>query len=113
MARGLLADPSTLAENDDAKAEREAAEARAREERLLKSVGTRWVEQMRREGKRSADEVERTLKRHVYPELGARSIETITRADAHNIFDVLTNAARDRGELPEHAPRPLGKSDRR
>lgn len=92
MARGLLADPTTLAENDNVKAEREAAEAREREERLLKSVGSRWVEQMRREGKRSADEVERTLKRHVYPELGARSIETITRADAHKIFDGLASA---------------------
>jgi hypothetical protein len=80
QARRLLADPSALAENADAGAEREAAEKREQEERLVKSVGTRWVEQMRREGKRSADEVARTLQRHVYPEFGARSIETVTRS---------------------------------
>jgi integrase len=93
-ARQLLADPSALAEPEDkgAKVERERAEARERAERLLRSVGKRWVDQMRREGKRSADEVERTLERHVCPELGARSIESITRADAHKVFDGLANA---------------------
>jgi len=91
-ARDLLEDPAAVVEETGTKAEHEAAEAREREERLLKSVGARWVKQMRREGKRSADEVGRTLERHVYPELGARSIETITRADAHKIFDGLANA---------------------
>jgi integrase len=92
VARDLLEDPAAVVEEKGVKAEREAAEAREREERLVRSVGTRWVEQMQREGKRSADEVGRTLERYVYPELGARSIETITRADAHKIFDGLANA---------------------
>jgi integrase len=92
MARDLLEDPAAVVEEKGAKAEREAAEAREHEERLVRSVGTRWVEQMRREGKRSADEVGRTLERYVYPELGARSIESVTRADAHKIFDGLANA---------------------
>jgi integrase len=91
-ARKLLADPAALAEDEEAKAQREAAEAREREERLLRSVGERWVNQMRREGKRSADEVGRTLQRHVYPEFGGRPIESITRAEAHKIFDDLANA---------------------
>jgi integrase len=65
-------------------------------DRLVKAVGERWVEQMRLEGKRSADEVGRTLARHVYPEFGDRLIESFGRADAHKIFDGLAAA----GHLP-------------
>jgi hypothetical protein len=55
-------------------------------------VATRWFNHLRREGKRSADEVERSFKRHVYPELGARRIETITKADAHALYERLADA---------------------
>ena len=71
---------------------RDGTEGRERQQRLVRSVGERWVDQMRLAGKRSADEVGRTLERHVYPTLGDRAIETITRADAHALFDALTNA---------------------
>ena len=81
------------------KAEREqqnGAEDRDRQQRLVRAVGERWVEQMRLEGKRSADELGRTLERHVYPEFGDRAIESFSRADAHQIFDELAAA----GHLP-------------
>ena len=71
---------------------RDGTEDRERQQRLVRSVGERWVDQMRLAGKRSADEVGRTLDRHVYPTLGDRAIETITRADGHALFDALTNA---------------------
>jgi hypothetical protein len=71
---------------------RDGSEDRKRQQRLVRSVGERWVSQMRLAGKRSADEVGRTLARHVYPELGDHAIETVTRADAHALFDALANA---------------------
>jgi integrase len=77
-------------EQEDGAADRE------RQQRQLKAVADRWIKQMRVEGKRSADEVGRNLARHVYPELGNRAIESITRADAHVIFDGLAAA----GHLP-------------
>jgi integrase len=77
------------------KAERErqdGAKNQERQQRLVRSVGERWVNQMRLSGKRSADEVGRTLERHVYPELGDRAIENVSRADAHALFDALAEA---------------------
>ena len=71
---------------------RDGTEDRERQQRLVRSVGERWVDQMRLAGKRSADEVGRTLERHVYPGLGDRAIETISRADAHALFDALADA---------------------
>jgi integrase len=71
---------------------RDGTEDRERQQRLVRSVGERWVNQMRLASKRSADEVGRTLERHVYPELGDRAIETISRADAHALFDALADA---------------------
>jgi len=72
--------------------QQDGAEDRERQQRLVRAVGERWVEQMRLEGKRSADEVGRILARHVYSELGDREIGTITRADAHALFDALAAA---------------------
>jgi integrase len=71
---------------------RDGSEDRERQRRLVRSVGERWVNEMRLAGKRSADEVGRTLERHVYPEVGDRTIETISRADAHALFDALAAA---------------------
>jgi integrase len=71
---------------------RDGTEDRKRQQRLVRTVGERWVNEMRLAGKRSAEEVRRTLERHVYPELGDRRIETITRADAHALFDALAAA---------------------
>jgi integrase len=85
----------TEAKRSARKAERErrdGTEDRERQQRLVRSVGERWVNQMRLAGKRSADEVGRTLERHVYPGLGDRAIETINRADAHALFDALADA---------------------
>ena len=36
--------------------------------------------------------VERSFKRHVYPELGARRIESIAKADAHQLYEPLADA---------------------
>jgi integrase len=74
------------------RAQQDGSADRERQQRLVRTVGARWVEHMRLEGKRSADEVGRTLERHVYPELGDRAIESVTRADAHAMFDVLAAA---------------------
>jgi integrase len=60
--------------------------------RALETVATRWFNDMRRHGKRSADEVERSFRRHVYPELGARRIETIAKADSHELYERLADA---------------------
>jgi integrase len=80
-----------------------AAEKRAKKEaakhqqaidntRSLEAVATRWFAAQRRDGKRSADEVERSFKRHVYPELGTRNIQTIAKADAHALYGRLADA---------------------
>jgi integrase len=74
------------------RAEKEAKKREAVEERSLEAVGERWFNYQRREGKRSADEVERSFKRHVHTKLGARAIETITRADARSIYERLADA---------------------
>jgi integrase len=75
------------------RAKREAARRQPVDDgRALEAVATRWFNYQRREGKRSADEVERSFKRHVYPELGARRIETIAKADAHALYERLADA---------------------
>ena len=76
------------------RAEKEAAKRQQHldDARSLEAVATRWFNDMRRHGKRSADEVERSFKRHVYPELGARQIEAIAKADAHTLYERLADA---------------------
>jgi integrase len=60
--------------------------------RSLEAVGKRWISQLRREGKRSADEVARMLDRHVFSELGGRPIESIAKADGHRLYERLADA---------------------
>jgi len=73
---------------------REAKERQAEgaDDRSLQAVGERWIKSLHRDGKRSADEVARHLKRHVYPTLDRRAIETITKADARLIYERLADA---------------------
>jgi integrase len=90
-AKEILGD--VAAGHDPATERRAAREERKPDHgRALEAVATRWFNYQRREGKRSADEVERSFKRHVYPELGGRRIETIIKADAHTIYDRLADA---------------------
>jgi integrase len=74
------------------RAEREARTQRQPDQRSLETVSRRWFSDQRRDGKRSADEVERSFIRHVYPELGARAIEGIAKADGHRLYDRLADA---------------------
>ena len=75
------------------RAKREAAKRPAADDdRSVEKVAGRWFNDQRRHGKRSADEVERSFKRHVYPDLGARRIETIAKADAHALYERLADA---------------------
>jgi integrase len=92
IAAGIDPTEEIRAARNAKRAQQDGTEDRQRQQRFVRTVGGRWVEQMRLEGKRSADEVRRTLERHVYPEIGDRAIETITRADAHQIFDQLAGA---------------------
>jgi integrase len=100
LLKGIVAGIDPTEEKRAArKARREqqsGADGRDRQQRLVRAVGARWVEQMRLEGKRSADETGRTLERHVYPEFGDRAIESFSGADAHQIFDELAAS----GHLP-------------
>jgi integrase len=74
------------------RAEREASRRRdAADHRSLEALGERWFSHLRREGKRSANEVERSFKRHVYPELGKRLVEQIQKGDAHRLYDGLAD----------------------
>jgi integrase len=94
-ARSIL---GAVAEGQDPAAEKRAEkEAKKREaetaaDRSLEAVAKRWFKQLRRDGKRSADEVERSFQRHVYPELGAHAVERIARADARRLYERLTDA---------------------
>jgi integrase len=74
------------------RAEREQRKQEAVSERSLEAVGKRWIKHQEREGKRSAEEVRRSFERHVYPEIGARAVETIAKADAHRIYERLADA---------------------
>jgi integrase len=77
--------------------EKEAAKRpTADDARSVETVAKSWFKDMRRQGKRSADEVERSFKRHVYPMLGARRIETITKTDAYALYEQLA----DDGKAP-------------
>ena len=61
-------------------------------DREVRAVAGRWFANQRRNGIRSADEVERSFERHVYPELGTRSIESITKVDAYALYERLADA---------------------
>jgi integrase len=75
------------------RAEKEAAKRQPVDDgRTIEAVAARWFASLRRDGKRSADEVERSFKRHVYPELGARRIETIKKSDAYALYEKLADA---------------------
>jgi integrase len=92
-ARAIL---GKVADGGDPAAEKRAARERVRQhqpdERSLEAVARRWLTHLRREGKCSADQVERSFGRHVYPELGTRAVESIGKADAHRIYDRLADA---------------------
>ena len=85
-----------VAAGQDPAAEKRAERERERQEvpddRSLEAVAGRWFAHLRREGKRSADEVERSFVRHVYPEVGARAVERIAKADAHRLYERLADA---------------------
>jgi integrase len=86
-----------VAEGKDPAAEKRAERAERKREavdddRALRSVGRRWISHLRREGKRSADEVERMLDRHVFSELGTRPIGGVAKADAHRLYERLADA---------------------
>ena len=94
-ARAII---GAVASGGDPAAEKRATkEARKRQHdgsRSLEAIATRWFSDMRRNGKRSAPEVERSFRRHVYPELGARLIEAIAKADAHQLYERLADAGK-------------------
>jgi integrase len=73
-----------VASNRDPLQERRKAEALA--ENTLQSI---CEEYLRRDGKRlrSRDQIEATLKRLVYPKLGARQIDTILRSEIVRLLD--------------------------
>jgi integrase len=75
------------------RAEKEVAKRQPIDDgRALEAIAARWFAALRRDGKRSADEVERSFARHVYPELRVRRIETIAKADAHALYEQLADA---------------------
>jgi integrase len=93
-AKALL---SEVAGGADPAAEKRAERQRrgaavAGDDGTLEAVATRWFNVQRRDGKRSANEVERSFRRHVYPRLGARPIASIAKADAHALYERLVNA---------------------
>ena len=85
-----------VADGEDPAAEKRAEQEQRKQEALgersLEAVGERWFNHQRRDGKRSADEVERSFERHVYPGLGVRAVETIAKADAHHLYERLADA---------------------
>ena len=77
------------------RAKREAAKRpTVDDDRSVEKVAGRWFNHQRRHGKRSADEVERSFARHVYPTLGPRRIETIKKADAYALYERLADAGK-------------------
>lgn len=63
------------------------AEAKRREPDTVRSVGEDFIVRYARPRNRTADEVERMFELHLYPRLGSRRIETVTRRDVLDLLD--------------------------
>jgi integrase len=63
-------------------------EARRREPDTVRSVGKQFAEKYLKRN-RTGDEVARMLEQHLYPSLGHRPIETITRRDILDVVDTI------------------------
>ena len=71
----------------------EKAVARRREPDTVRSVAEDFVAKYARPRNRTADEVARMFALHLYPKLGARPIETVTRRDILDVLDGIEEKA--------------------
>lgn len=69
------------------------AEAKKREPDTVRSVGETFITKYARPRNRTADEVERMLALHLYPVLGTRPIEKVTRRDILDLLDTIEERA--------------------
>ena len=65
------------------------AEAKRREPDTVRSVGEQFITKYAKPRNRTADEVARMLELHLYPTLGSRRIETVTRRDILDLLDAV------------------------
>ena len=65
------------------------AEAKRREPDTVRSVGEQFINKYAKPRNRTADEVARMLELHLYPTLGSRRIETVTRRDILELLDAV------------------------
>ena len=67
----------------------EKAAAKRRQPDTVRAVGEQFIEKWHRPRNRTAGEVARQLAIHVYPEIGDRDIQTITRRDILDVLDAV------------------------
>ena len=60
----------------------------------VEEYGARWLDDRRRQGRADVDGEAGTLRRHLYPHLGARALASITRADLERVVERLDDAVR-------------------
>jgi integrase len=65
----------------------EKAEAKRKEPDTVRRIGELFIEKWHRPRNRTADEVARMLAQHVYPAIGDREINTVTRRDIRDLLD--------------------------
>ena len=69
------------------------AEAKRREPDTVRSVGELFITRYAKPRNRTADEVARMFELHLYPALGKRRIETVTRRDILDLLDAVETKA--------------------
>jgi integrase len=69
------------------------AEAKRREPETVRSVGEQFIAKYAKPRNRTADEVERMFEMHLYPALGNRRIEAVTRRDILDLLDAVEERA--------------------
>lgn len=60
----------------------------------VEEYGARWLDDRRRQGRADVDGEAGTLRRYLYPHLGARVLASITRADLERVVERLDDAVR-------------------